>query len=729
MSALSQTTTEYDTLTLNTILVKGTSNTIVPPFHSLISDGQGGAYWSTIREGTYADGFKGFSTSAASYIPDKISNKLILRVGGGLGYALGPTSVNLYAEAFQTMTIPGLSSISTLSTVYFSTVGNAQMFISNNTLNYQILDTAIKVNSNSIKLNSTTNFIGINGIYLSTQKDNIIGIQMPFFTSTSFSSMKSEGPYLESNLFNTLLPTYVPRIPYYSSFITQLSSQLFESTLNYMSINRALSTIIYNQLSSSTFSLEQSNFLNFSSRISSFYPQSLQNYSTLFSTFYRSTGIETLIVDSFASENFKIINADAVSTASTTISLFNSRAKGIDGRSTVIGLEKRLIQVSTNLYYYQVTNNSTFAETQTNFWLASTVSTVNRVNLWQTVPFTIYTDPAPAKGFGYDTLLSTCELQLSSLITKVDSNSQIFIDYAANYKFLDFHPYLRDTFTSYTQFTCTAGTNTTLAPASGAAASFQATFAGAAASATTSQFTVYPIQFNVTLALQTFIITDGTSIILQQASGPTFQSTYSKNIYTYNAGDIVQIKILDSDKNYTLYLNNKFLEYGQYYTTNGTTTQFKLASPTGSWTLSIQSGQTTPNILSANIFPTFTTLRTEKSTVPSAYFEDYMTAFMDIPSNMYSLESYSKSLRIKLDTNYYLSNYSTPYIFNHYHSNIMFINNDLAQKNPQGGIVSPSYFTQNCAGLSMTESRWTNLMSSNLGVKVFVYNALVARQT
>ena len=59
----------------------------------------------------------------------------------------------------------------------------------------------------------------------------------------------------------------------------------------------------------------------------------------------------------------------------------------------------------------------------------------------------------------------------------------------------------------------------------------------------------------------------------------------------------------------------------------------------------------------------------------------------------------------------------------------MFINGDLAQKNPQGGIVSPSYFTQNCAGLSMTESRWANQMSSNLGVKVFVYNALVARQT
>ena len=729
MSALSQTTTEYDTLTLNTILVKGTSNTVVPPFHSLISDGQGGTYWSTIREGTYADGFKGFSTSAASYIPDKISNKLTLRVGGGLGYALGQTSVNLYAEAFQTMTIPGLSSISTLSTVYFSTVGNSQMFISNNTLNYQILDTAIKVNSNHIKLNSTTNFIGLNGIYLSTQKDNIIGIQMPFFTSTSFSSMKSEGTYLNDNLYNTLLPTYVATIPYYSSFITQLSSQLFESTLNYMSINRALSTIIYNQLSSSTFSLEQSNFLDFSSRISSFYPQSIQNYSTLFSTFYRSTGIETLIVDSFASENFKIINADAVSTASTTISLFNSRAKGIDGRSTVTGLEKRLIQVSTNLYYYQVTNNSTFAETQTNFWLASTVSTVNRVNLWQSVPFTIYTDPAPAKGFGYDTLLSTCELQLSSLITKVDSNSQIFIDYTANYKFLDFHPYLRDTFTGYTSFTCTAGANTTLNPASGAATSFQATLAGTTATtATTAQFTVYPIQFNVTLILQTFIITDGTSTILE-GTGTTFQSTYSKKNYAYKAGDIVQIKILDSDKNYTLYLNNKFLEYGQYYTTNGTITQFKLAGTTGTWTLSIQSGQTTPNILSANVFPTFTTLRTETSTVPNAYFEDYMTAFMDIPSNMYSLESYSKSLRIKLDTNYYLSNYSTPYIFNHYHSNVMFINGDLAQKNPQGGIVSPSYFTQNCAGLSMTESRWANQMSSNLGVKVFVYNALVARQT
>ena len=110
-----QTSQYIDTLTVNTIFTKGDSNTNIPAFRVLTTDGVGGTMWMTLSSLQYGAGYHTIVTTGATYTADSATNaSFSLLDGPNAGLINDPTASNtayLYAKAFGQFDISGGNSI------------------------------------------------------------------------------------------------------------------------------------------------------------------------------------------------------------------------------------------------------------------------------------------------------------------------------------------------------------------------------------------------------------------------------------------------------------------------------------------------------------------------------------------------------------------------------------------------------------------------------------------
>jgi hypothetical protein len=595
-TARSQKNVEFDLLTVNQIFVRGTSNTYISSFHALMSDGIGGTYWSTLSTaGPYSGDFQVVKTSAATYIPDASSNRLNFRSADGITFVPSKTSnaTSIFAKAFNTISVPDQAPLlatqtNPLSTITFSSIGNTRFTTDPSTfaLIYSVLTTNFTTsNYSSAILNqrvSTLTLMGLNGIFISTGTTDSIALTTSSFTSNGFVALQEQYAILNEALFSTLQVSYVPTDAYEATF-TNLSTTLFTSTLE---ANSTIDGITANTFSSlSTLSKNEialfSTTSNFLSTITTLPLTTISNDISTFSTHLLCGELSTKTIALTNStfnqpyyyggpgekvKNFAQVCLDTYSTMSTTISIFDYWVKTVELISTSTNIEKRYKYTPTQIKHNVGPTHSTFATTITSTFLGSTVSTANRLNIWSTLPFTVYTNPQPAIGKQFNLLFSTCEVNISTLTPYIDKQSRVFLEYTPNFSFNTFGTYMSN------------------------------------------------------------------------------GNAYSANAYSYS-----------------------------------TVVSYTSTSLTG--------------------------------------WQDYWNP----------QDPYSRPLRLELSTGFLLANHSCPFQIQHYLSNVVYVNNNLAPQNPLGGKIIPSYFTQNCEGSTFTRALWTNSMSRSDGLAFYIHDALHPR--
>jgi len=158
-------TSQYiESLTVNTIFTRGDSNTNIPAFRVLTTDGVGGTMWMTLSSLQYGAGYHTIVTSGATYTADSATNaSFSLLDGPNAGLINDPTASNtayLYAKAFGQFDISGGNSI-----VCFDPVAN-------------------QVNSNVL-------FVGTGGINIKADPQTntmfIDGRELPFVSTLPYS--------------------------------------------------------------------------------------------------------------------------------------------------------------------------------------------------------------------------------------------------------------------------------------------------------------------------------------------------------------------------------------------------------------------------------------------------------------------------------------------------------------------------------------------------------------
>jgi len=105
----------YDTdeITLRTVYARSLSNTAIPGFRVLTSDGTGSTYWAIPSTLGYNPSFNQIITDAATFTADLSYNRLRLNQGTGIGFSEGGLSNQLYiyAKAFGQIDVSGNNSI------------------------------------------------------------------------------------------------------------------------------------------------------------------------------------------------------------------------------------------------------------------------------------------------------------------------------------------------------------------------------------------------------------------------------------------------------------------------------------------------------------------------------------------------------------------------------------------------------------------------------------------
>ena len=116
--ALRRKTLDVDLLTLRKVNLRGDRNSIVPSTSVLMSDGVGGTYWSLVSSlGTYPS-FQQIIVDCNTYSATPSSQTFTIISGNGIGFLDGGPGSNatyIYATAFQTLGVAGLSSINAVT--------------------------------------------------------------------------------------------------------------------------------------------------------------------------------------------------------------------------------------------------------------------------------------------------------------------------------------------------------------------------------------------------------------------------------------------------------------------------------------------------------------------------------------------------------------------------------------------------------------------------------------
>lgn len=460
--ASSRKTLDVDILTLNKVLIHGPNNSIIPSSCVLVSDGRGGTYWSLVSTvGTYPS-FQQININSNAYSATPKTQTFSFLSGNGIGFAdAGPGSngTYVYAKAFQTIAVQGLSSLTAFTSntltpaLTFSTLGGLQLstdtthqvlYFNAGIKNFNVLSNTSTFTNNLTGTNltsfpitpsfSTLTFLGTGDITVTPTTNNAVIIGINGFTSASYNALSTQVYTLQSSILTTASTLYIYKSDFgagISSFSTSVGQQL--SSYQISSTYLALSTLMISNIStfSTLYSTLSTNISFNISTLSSYYYG--VNQSTL------STFIYTRLVSTTVgfTKYYSTANSTIIGNFSTSLRVYSMSSNNFN--STMLGLTRRL--VSTNFSTILMSSNiaiSTFNFTKSYLSSMSTTMTSTFISLFtprtnlvsslnytgargEGLPFTLSNN-----GF----YLSSLSLNLSTAIRAITSlKTNVSIDY------------------------------------------------------------------------------------------------------------------------------------------------------------------------------------------------------------------------------------------------------------------------------------------------------------
>jgi hypothetical protein len=449
------TTREYDVITLQTI--RTAPGTLA--YTSLTSDGLGGTYWSTLSTPMSVKGETGFSrisTSPGVYVADASYNIMSFYSGKGIDFTpVGKYSTSIISHAFNEFMVPGLSSMKDMSTLTLSSLGNTLFTTGrNNLLTYEIRQPTFKIGTSNLSLNdlvSSIMFAGQGDILLSTFLPSYyIGIGISTFTSTGYSALFSNASTISTGTLSTLSSIYIYKSLYGQSSLQQafLSQSTISSLLYYK-------TIDVNQYYTSTLSLYSTFFTSTIQNISSqmgnisttLYNQMIVNTSTtITSTFgaafylYKNSTFRNVIYDIKNASTVISNRLNSITNNAGIVNIYNTSTITLQVQSTTMGIYGKIASTVADFDKFSSVIYTTFATPFSSFStsMTTTFSALAKTNREDYVffpPYTVFAGVNQAIGFQFDTILSTCSVNLSGIIPYIDSNSYVYMDYIPSYGF------------------------------------------------------------------------------------------------------------------------------------------------------------------------------------------------------------------------------------------------------------------------------------------------------
>lgn len=444
-------TEEYDTLSLYTINIIPSP----PAFTSLTSDGLGGSYWSTISSPmAYVSAFKTFSFYPESqFVADASFNTLSYMAGTGIQFIpIGDNKSQINGNVLASLEVPGLKSISSglnsiaFSSFFFSSLGNT-LFTTDpvtNTLTYEIRYPFFKVGDTSLPLDDTISsmtFVGSNAMLVSTNDIRhacsfIIGIGISSYTSTGYGRLWENTSTIDGSFRSSMESSCVT----FSRFSTGLLALSTTTGVDVSTFYR--STVFINSSIHTSIS-------SFSTSASAFYANikgSVSTFSTLLSVRMEANTIASTM-SIFGQSTFIMPTQSVVKNlvytlkdlsnymSSQIMSSYLIRITTSNLLSTTLNIQSTITGTSSYIIRNEGIQFSTFSTLMTSTFTNFLISTPRYINIWSTPSYTIYSSVQTAKGTNYDTLLSTCEVSLSSFAQYLTPLSRIFIEYTPCYSF------------------------------------------------------------------------------------------------------------------------------------------------------------------------------------------------------------------------------------------------------------------------------------------------------
>lgn len=459
--ASSRKTLDIELITLRKVFIRGDRNSFVPSSSVLVSDGLGGTYWSLISTvGTYPS-FQQINIDENSYTATPEAPAFSFLSGNGIGFAdvcPGSNSTYLYAKAFQTVAVDGLSSISAFTNnkvtpvLTLSTLGGLQLStdtlhqviyfdagikyfnVLSNTPSFTETPTSLPVSFPILPAFSTLTFMGVGDINLSTTSNHSVYIGINGFTSEGYLNLSTQVNTLESSII-TKASTLFLNYGDFMSTMSTLSSFVGHEISSYQisSTYLALSTLIMESVCtfSTTYSYISTNFLSNVSTYSNYFNGVNQSTISTFSTI----AYDTLVSTSQGYSSFcSTVIADQLTSSFSTI--YSDFAIGTSSFSTMNMLMK--ILNSTNFSTIRLTSSivsTTLGFTRTSISTVSTTMTSSflsyfkpRLNFVSSLTWTNSNDGVRGDNTlifktGNRIVLSTASLYFSSMLPLITSQS------------------------------------------------------------------------------------------------------------------------------------------------------------------------------------------------------------------------------------------------------------------------------------------------------------------
>lgn len=373
--ASSRKTLDVDIITLRQVNIRGSNNSIIPSSSVLLSDGRGGTYWSYISTAGNYPSFNQIQVNSNLYTATPTNRTFVFQAGDGIGFTDGGPGSNtayIYAKAFQTVTVPGLSSIYAYSNdvmnsnLFFSTVGgmNISTDTTTNTLYFRAAINTINIIQNTSTIassyvglpstilpitaaRSTLSFIGIGDVFINSDVNlNTLAIGVNGYSQQSYVDLSRNIVGFQSTMLGTASTTYISK----HDLSTSLSNISTMDGSNISTISFQNSYANYNSIvgsTLSTFSTQtqiyySSLLVSTTQQVSSISTSTYFSISTLSSYFFQlnQSTISTFIYRQLVSTNsgFSTILYGTSGQLYSTLSSFQGAISTIELLSTTSSL-------------------------------------------------------------------------------------------------------------------------------------------------------------------------------------------------------------------------------------------------------------------------------------------------------------------------------------------------------------------------------------------------------
>ena len=451
--ALRRKTLDVDLLTLRKVNIRGDRNSIVPSTSVLMSDGIGGTYWSLVSSvGTYPS-FQRIIVDCNTYSATPSSQSFTIISGNGIGFLDAGPGLNatyIYAKAFQTLGVSGLSSINAVTngvvtpSITLSSMGGLQL--STDTTSQTIYFNAGLKYVNAIQnlpafstnliavpytplvitpLYSTLAFYGVGDINVyADQPSNSIYVGINGYTAQNYADLSGTVYSLSNTMIGYANQLYVNKADF-STGLMSLSTDVGRQLSSYQISSTYLTLSTYTMSNVSTFStlyssLSTSVSFNISSLSSYFYTV---NQSTLSTFIYNQLASTVAGYSSFYS-------TVTYSQVTSTLSSLNAFAvSSLSLQSTTTNLSWQISSVAASSIVLTQDSLSTMSTTMT----SSFISYFNpRLNILSSLGYSgIRGDNTK---FSFDAngqlLISTVEFSFKDLTSSIrSSRADISLEY------------------------------------------------------------------------------------------------------------------------------------------------------------------------------------------------------------------------------------------------------------------------------------------------------------